>query len=104
METQLSASNLDKVAAATFAANGSKPLLEIDQQQIRDQVSAMVLETVEETLTAHLDAEADRLCQAGRYEHTPDRKDTRAGSYPRRVLPAPGLTRAGSYPRRVLPA
>jgi putative transposase len=30
-----------------------------------------------------LDAEADRLCGAGRYERTQGRQDTRAGSYER---------------------
>src|ERR1019366_8967286 len=36
-----------------------------------------------ETLNALLDAEADRLCGAGRYERTQGRQDTRAGSYER---------------------
>jgi Transposase, Mutator family len=36
---------------------------------------------VEETLNAMLDAEADCLCRAERYERTGARKDTRAGSY-----------------------
>jgi hypothetical protein len=43
---------------------------------------------VEETLNALLEAEADRLCGAGRYERTQGRQDTRAGSY-ERLLPAP---------------
>jgi transposase-like protein len=43
----------------------------------------MVRGTVEETLNALLDAEADRLCGAGRYERTQGRQDTRAGSYER---------------------
>jgi putative transposase len=43
----------------------------------------MVRETVEETLNAMLDAEADRLCGAGRYERSQARQDTRAGSYER---------------------
>ena len=30
-----------------------------------------------------LDAEADQLCGAGKYERTEGRKDTRAGSYKR---------------------
>jgi hypothetical protein len=34
-------------------------------------------------LNALLDAEADRLCGAGRYERTQGRQDTRAGSYER---------------------
>jgi len=41
--------------------------------------------TVEETLNAMLDAEADAICNAQKYEHTPERKDTRAGSYGRKL-------------------
>jgi putative transposase len=41
----------------------------------------MVRSTVEETLNSMLDAEADRLCDADRYEHTEARADTRAGHY-----------------------
>ncbi len=41
---------------------------------------------VEETLNAMLDAEADRLCGAGRYERSEGRQDTRAGSYDGRCI------------------
>ncbi len=41
--------------------------------------------TVEQTLNALLDAEADRLCQAERYERSPDRADTRSGRYERKL-------------------
>ncbi len=41
----------------------------------------MVRGTVEEALNAMLDAEADRLCNAGRYERSEGRRDMRAGSY-----------------------
>jgi putative transposase len=37
-----------------------------------------------------LDAEADRLCQAKRYERTADRVDTRAGSYERKLVTKAG--------------
>jgi transposase-like protein len=43
----------------------------------------LVRESVEETLNALLDAEADQLCQAKRYERSPDRVSTRAGHYKR---------------------
>jgi transposase-like protein len=43
----------------------------------------MVRGTVEETLNAMLDAQAERLCGAGRYERSEARQDTRAGSYGR---------------------
>jgi hypothetical protein len=42
-----------------------------------------VRDTVEQTINEPLDAEADRLCNAQRYEHTEARTDTRAGSYSR---------------------
>jgi putative transposase len=36
---------------------------------------------MEETLNALLDAEADQLCGARKYERSEGHKDTRAGSY-----------------------
>ena len=58
-------------------------VIQIDEGRIRDHLGEMVRGTVEEALNAMLDAEADRLCGAGRYERTEGRKDTRAGSYER---------------------
>jgi putative transposase len=40
---------------------------------------------VENTLNALLDAGADQLCGAGKYERSEGRKDTRAGSYDRQL-------------------
>jgi hypothetical protein len=40
---------------------------------------------VEETLNALLEAEADRLCNAQRYERSEARRDTRAGHYERKL-------------------
>ena len=50
----------------------------------------MVRGTVEETLNAMLDAEADQLCGAGRYERSQARQDTRAGSYERTLQTSAG--------------
>src|SRR6478735_2076028 len=58
-------------------------VIQIDEARIRDHLGEMVRGTVEETLNALLDAEADRLCGAGRYERSQGRQDTRAGSYER---------------------
>ena len=41
--------------------------------------------SVEEALNALLDAEAGRLVGAGRYQRTEARRDTRAGSYERKL-------------------
>src|SRR6202046_2405605 len=58
-------------------------VIQIDEARIRDHLGEIVRGTVEETLNGLLDAEADRLCGAGRYERTQGRQDTRAGSYER---------------------
>ncbi len=58
-------------------------VIQIDEARLRDHLGEMVRGTVEETLNALLDAEADRLCGAGRYERNQGRQDTRACSYER---------------------
>src|SRR3974377_80185 len=58
-------------------------IIQIEESRIRDHLGEMVRGTVEETLNAMLDAEADRLCGAARYERSEARQDTRAGSYGR---------------------
>ena len=58
-------------------------VVKIDEARIRDHLGEMVRGTVEQTLNAMLDAEADELCGAGRYQRSVDRVDTRAGSYDR---------------------
>ena len=58
-------------------------VVQIDESRIHDHLGEMVRGTVEETLNAMLDAEADAMCGAQRYERSPDRIDTRAGSYQR---------------------
>ena len=69
--------------------DSTKPLsnvIRIDDGEIRGHLTEIVRGTVEETLNAMLDAEADELCNAQRYEHSPDRVDTRAGSYQRKLF------------------
>src|SRR6202035_2121669 len=60
-------------------------VIQIDEGKIQEHMGEVVRSTVEETLTAWLDAEADRLCRAERYERSEARKDTRAGSYQRQL-------------------
>ena len=62
---------------------GMGQVIRIDEGRIRDHLGEMVRGTVEEALNALLDAEANRLCGAERYERTEARKDTRAGNYER---------------------
>jgi len=60
-------------------------VIRIGESEIRGHLDAMVRGTVEETLNAMLDAEADELCQARRYERSADRVDTRASHYMRKL-------------------
>lgn len=60
-------------------------IIEVNEGFIKKELSEVVRGTVEDTLNALLDKEADRLCGAERYEHTEARKDTRAGHYERNL-------------------
>jgi len=60
-------------------------IIQIDEAGVKDHLGAIVKGTVQETLNAMLDAEADVLCNAQRYERSPERRDTRAGSYRRKL-------------------
>ena len=66
-------------------APGLGPVVQIDEGRIQAHLDEVVRATVEETLNALLDAEADELCGARKYERTEGRKDTRAGSYDRQL-------------------
>ena len=54
-------------------------VITIDDERIKSHLDRVVRGSVEETLNALLDAEADRLCNAQRYERSAARRDTRAG-------------------------
>jgi len=59
--------------------------LQIDEGKLRGHVDEVVRSSVEETLNGLLDAEADQICRAQRYERSPDRVDSRAGHYERKL-------------------
>ena len=63
----------------------SGQIIRIEQDQLNKHLDKVVRGTVERTLNELLDAEAERLCQAGWYERTEARKDTRAGHYSRNL-------------------
>ena len=64
---------------------GMKEVFRIDEAKVRGHVDRVVRESVEQTLNELLEAEAQVLCGAGRYERTERRKGTRAGSYTRQL-------------------
>ena len=59
--------------------------MQIGEGRIQAHLDEVVRSTEEEKLNALLDAEADRLCGARKYERNEGRKDTRAGSYDRHL-------------------
>jgi transposase-like protein len=62
-----------------------RDVIKIDQAQLHQHLDQIVRDSVEQTLNALLDAEADQLCGAKRYQRSPERVDTRAGSYTRQL-------------------
>lgn len=65
-------------------------VVHIDEGRIRGHLDEMVRGTVEQTLNDLLDAEADRLCNTPKYSRSPDRVDSRAGHYDRKLLTKAG--------------
>ena len=59
----------------------SQQILQVDQAMLETTLDRMVRKSVEETLNAMLDAEADEITGAARYERSGDRKAYRAGHY-----------------------
>jgi transposase-like protein len=71
-------------------------LIQVDQAEVQKHLDGLVRDTVEQTLNALLDAEADELCGAKKYQRSPERVDTRAGHYTRSLH-----TKAGAVELRV---
>jgi len=71
-------------------------IVQLNEGEIKNQLGEMVRKTVEETLNSLLDAEADQITRAHRYERSEERQDTRAGHYTRKLV-----TKAGEVQLRV---
>ncbi len=73
-----------------------RDVIRVDEEMVRGHVDQVVRATVEETLNSLLEAEADELCGARRYERSVERVDTRAGHYSRKLA-----TKAGEVTLKV---
>ena len=60
-----------------------KLIVSFDEQAMKDELRELVRKTIEETINAMLDEEADQLVGAGPYERTDERAAYRAGHYER---------------------
>ena len=65
-------------------------IVSFDEEAIKGYVGKLVLSTVQETINALLDEEADQLVNAGRYERTDERQAYRSGHYRRRLVTGAG--------------
>lgn len=65
--------------------NDFNKVIKIDEARVKNHLDGMVRKTVEETLNDMLNAEAQNLCNAERYQRSDARKDCRAGYYKRKL-------------------
>ena len=68
----------------------SDPIVTFDEAAVRGELKELVRQTVEDTLNALLEEEADDLIGADRYERTADREAYRAGHYERGLTTTSG--------------
>ncbi|WP_319559344.1 transposase [Marispirochaeta sp.] len=64
----------------------SGKIIEINEEEVKAHLGEFVRKTVEETLNAMLEAEAEQLLNAQKHERNTDRKGYRAGHYDRKLL------------------
>ena len=76
--------NLQQILSDSNCKDFSR-VIKIDEARVKNHLDGMVRKTVEETLNDMLNAEAEGLCNAGKYERTDARKDCRAGHYKRKL-------------------
>lgn len=68
----------------------SDSIVTFDEEAVRGELRELVRRTVEDTLNALLEEEADDLVGTGRYERTADREACRAGRYERGLTTTSG--------------
>ncbi len=74
-----------EIVSQSGSGENFEGVIRIEEGKIRSHVDQVVRETVEQTLNGLLQAEADDLCGAKRYVRSPERLDTRAGHYDRKL-------------------
>lgn len=79
----------------------SQQILQVDQAMLETTLDRMVRKSVEETLNAMLDAEADEITGAARYERSGERKAYRcfASMFVRQVRQCFSAVWADGFPR-----
>lgn len=68
----------------------SDNIIQLNEQVIKTELKDLVRNSVEETLNALLDKEADELINAAKYERTSERQGHRSGHYQRNLTTTSG--------------
>ena len=68
----------------------SEKIVQLNEEVIKGQLKELVRGSVEETLNDLLEAEAEKLTQAGRYERSEQRQGYRSGHYNRNLMTTAG--------------
>jgi transposase-like protein len=106
MMTLSSLTSAEVPAAADAASPDHKPLrldLQVNESAVQNHLRGFICKTVEEALNKALDAEADAICGARRYQRSEARLDTRAGHYERTLETSSGAVRLRVPKLRRLP-
>ena len=67
----------------------SEKIVQLNEEVIKGQLKELVRGSVEETLNELLEAEAEKLTQAARYERNEQRQGYRSGHYSRNLTRLP---------------
>ncbi len=68
----------------------SEKIVQLNEEVIKGQLKELVRGSVEETLNELLEAEAEKLTQAARYERNETRQEYRSGHYDRSLTTTSG--------------
>ena len=68
----------------------SEKIVQLNEEVIKGQLKELVRGSVEETLNELLEAEAEKLTQAARYERNKQRQAIRSGHYSRNLTTTSG--------------
>ena len=68
----------------------SKPIIQLNEETVKSELKELVRNSVEETLNALLNKEAEELTNAAKYERTESRQGYRSGHYSRKLTTTSG--------------
>ena len=81
----------------------SEKIVQLNEEVIKGQIKELVRGSVEETLNELLEAEADKLTQAARYERNEQRQGYRSGHYSRNLTTTSEMSPSRCPGSRVFP-